>query len=147
MYISLYCTAYKELDPAFGKKIAGIFSSSSHSVDRKPTSTPMQALPDDPPSSTDTPPSFPRLVHLSHFTQSPTAPCTTYRPLPTSHRYRQELDESQLSHAMRFVLSVLCQLIDIQLETLYTVLLSVEKAFTKGIVVVLKNLTHDFLQK
>ena len=79
--------------------------------------------------------------------RSPTAPSSTYRPLPTSHHSQEELDKTQLSHATRFLLSALCEIIDATPSTLYTVLLAVEKSFTKGTVVTLRNLTHDFLSK
>ena len=145
-------TAFRELDPAFGKRIAEIFSSASQSSNRKPSSSHLSSaqLPMRSPSPTPSTPTavtsdVPRLIHISHFVQNPKAPCTTYRPLPMSQGFRQDLDETQLSHAMRFVLSVVCQLIDVPLRSMYTILLSVEKAFTKGVVVILKNLAHDLL--
>jgi hypothetical protein len=141
--------SYRELDPIFSKKIAEIFSSASQSSNYKPTTSHLSSVqqPTPPPPLTPSPVTsdVPRLVHLSHFLRNPKAPCTTYRPLPTSPGFRQDLDENQLSHAMRFILSVICQLIDVPLRSMYTVLLSVEKAFTKGVVVILKNLAHDFL--
>ena len=152
-FILFVTAAYRELDPEFGKKIAGIFASVSHSLSHKPASDSQplaghrSPLPLPPTSSSLTPPAFPRLVHLSHFVQWSKAPCKVYRPLPTSHRYRQEFDESQLSHAMKFVLSVICRLIDVPLQSLYTVLLAVEKAFTKGMAAMLRNINQDFLSK
>ena len=154
LLFSLSHTAIRELDPAFGKRIAEIFSSASQSSSQKPSTSHLSSTQLHTHSfSSHTPPPNPtpvtsdvhRLVHISHFLQNPKAPCTTYRPLPMSQGYRQDLDENQLSHAMRFILSVVCQLIDVPLRSMYTVLLSVEKAFTKG-VVILKNLAHDFLQ-
>lgn len=154
MYVkSLYTivcvlSAYREIDPAFSKRISEIFSSylgpSSHKSTTDPPSTAPPILSPTLPPPTDSS-KFPHLVPLTHFLRNPKAPCTTYRPLPTLHHFRQDVDESQLSHAMRFILSVVCQLLDVQLRSMYSTLLTVEKAFTKGIVVILKNLTYDFL--
>lgn len=143
-------SAYREIDPAFSKRITEIFSSflcsSSHKSTTAPPSTSSPSLPSSlpPPSPSDSP-EFPRLVPLTHFLRNPKAPCTTYRPLPALRHYLQDVDEGHISHAMRFILSVMCQLIDVQLRTMYTTLLTVEKVFTKEIVVILKNLNYDFL--
>lgn len=148
--MSYVLSAYREIDPAFSKRITKIFSSflcsSSYKSTTDPPETSSPSLPPSlpPPSPSDSP-EFPQLVPLTHFIRNPKAPCTTYRPLPPLYHIQQDVDEGQLSHAMRFVLSVMCQLIDVQLRTMYTTLLTVEKAFTKGIVVILKNLTYDFL--
>ena len=144
--------AFRCIDPVFSKKISNIFASVS---EIKPSPEhPIPSPQDTPLSSSSTPgPStavdvsqdFPRLIHLSHFIEGSKAPCTTYRPLPTSHRSREELDGSQLSHAVQFLLSVFCRVVDVPLRGLYTSVLAVERAFTGGTLVTLRNMIHDFM--
>ncbi|CAI8033148.1 hypothetical protein GBAR_LOCUS18692 [Geodia barretti] len=142
----------QRFEPAFSRKISTIFASvsklQSATEDAKLTlpADPPSPLPASDPRSTDntTDNYTPRLVHVSRFIENPKAPCTTYRPLPTSHKWYEDLEETRLSHSMRFLISSVCEIIDTTPKSLYTVLLAVDMAFVEGISVTLRNSCSRF---